>query len=173
MDGGIDGWMDSLLNNARGNNASPLEPGASTARLMAYVLRHLSNVSSHKATIPSFPPVTKPLVTIHSHYISEIFKGIVTQSYFLFEAKSDTFSRACMLKTGPSWALTVFTRNMSLQMQMSPVQVPENTISSVQPYTVHIIVSVFPMLPFFPISPPPENSKGLWGDTHILHKTST
>ena len=68
----------------------------------------------------------------------------------------DTFSRACMLKTGPSWAFTVFIRNMSLQMQMSPVHVPENTISSDQPYTAHIIVSVFPMFPLRPIRPPPE-----------------
>ena len=45
---------------------------------------------------------------------------------------------------------------MSLQMQMSPVHVPENTISSDQPYTAHIIVSVFPMFPLCPISPPPE-----------------
>lgn len=67
-----------------------------------------------------------------------------------------TFSRACILKTGPSWALTVFIRNMSLQMQMSPVHVPENTISSDQPYTAHIIVSVLPMFPFRPIRPPPE-----------------
>lgn len=44
---------------------------------------------------------------------------------------------------------------MSLQMQMSPVHVPENTISSDQPYTAHIIVSVFPMFPLRPISPPP------------------
>ncbi len=41
-------------------------------------------------------------------------------------------------------------------MQMSPVHVPENTISSDQPYTAHIIVSVFPMLPLRPIRPPPE-----------------
>ena len=67
-----------------------------------------------------------------------------------------TFSRACTLNTGPSWALTVFIRNMSLQMQMSPVHVPENTISSDQPYTAHIIVSVFPMFPLRPIRPPPE-----------------
>lgn len=45
---------------------------------------------------------------------------------------------------------------MSLQMQMSPVHVPENTISSDQPYTAHIIVSVFPMFPLRPIRPPPE-----------------
>lgn len=41
-------------------------------------------------------------------------------------------------------------------MQMSPVHVPENTISSDQPYTAHIIVSVFPMFPLRPIRPPPE-----------------
>lgn len=69
---------------------------------------------------------------------------------------SFTFSRACMLKTGPSWALTVFIRNMSLQMQMSPVHVPEKTISSDQPYTAHIMVSVFPMFPLRPIKPPPK-----------------
>lgn len=63
-----------------------------------------------------------------------------------------------MLNTGPSCALTVFIRNTSLQIQTSPVEVPENAISSVQPYTAHIIVSVLPiapMQPFLPISPPP------------------
>ena len=70
-----------------------------------------------------------------------------------------TFSRACTLNTGPSWALTVFMRNMSLQMQMSPEHVPENTISSDQPYTAHIMVSVFPMLPLRPIKPPPDERK--------------
>lgn len=47
-------------------------------------------------------------------------------------------------------------RNMSLQMQMSPEHVPENTISSDQPYTAHIMVSVFPMFPLRPIKPPPD-----------------
>lgn len=41
-------------------------------------------------------------------------------------------------------------------MQMSPEHVPENTISSDQPYTAHIMVSVFPMFPLRPIRPPPE-----------------
>lgn len=70
----------------------------------------------------------------------------------------NTFSRACTLNTGPSWALTVFIRNMSLHMHMSPEHVPEKTISSDQPYTAHIIVSVFPMFPLRPIRPPPEET---------------
>lgn len=41
---------------------------------------------------------------------------------------------------------------------MSPEHVPENTISSDQPYTAHIIVSVFPMFPLRPIRPPPEET---------------
>lgn len=73
-----------------------------------------------------------------------------------------TFSNACMLNTGPSCALTVFMRNTSLQIHTSPVEVPENAISSVQPYTAHIIVSVLPnapMQPFLPISPPPGSDQ--------------
>lgn len=73
-----------------------------------------------------------------------------------------TFSNACMLNTGPSCALTVFMRNTSLQIHTSPVEVPENAISSVQPYTAHIIVSVLPkapMQPFLPISPPPGSNQ--------------
>lgn len=80
-----------------------------------------------------------------------------------------TFSRAWTLNTGPSWALTVFIRNMSLQMQMSPVHVPENTISSDQPYTAHIIVSVFPMFPLRPIRPPPERAT----DSHLMVRCVT
>ncbi|TNN56919.1 hypothetical protein EYF80_032909 [Liparis tanakae] len=71
-------------------------------------------------------------------------------------ARTARLMAACTLKTGPSCALTVFIRNMSLQMQMSPLHVPENTISSDQPYTAHIMVSVFPMFPLRPIRPPPE-----------------
>lgn len=44
-------------------------------------------------------------------------------------------------------------------MQMSPEHVPENTISSDQPYTAHIMVSVFPMFPLRPIRPPPEERR--------------
>lgn len=43
-------------------------------------------------------------------------------------------------------------------MHMSPEHVPENTISSDQPYTAHIIVSVFPMFPLRPIRPPPAET---------------
>ena len=38
----------------------PLDPEESDALLMAYVFRHLSNMSSHSSTTPSFPPVTNP-----------------------------------------------------------------------------------------------------------------
>lgn len=41
----------------------PLELAESAALLIAYVFRHLSNISSQRATIPSFPPVTKPCTT--------------------------------------------------------------------------------------------------------------
>lgn len=58
---------------------------------------------------------------------------------------------------------------MSLQMQMSPVHVPENTISSDQPYTAHIIVSVFPMFPLRPIRPPPERET----DSHLTIRCVT
>lgn len=51
-------------------------------------------------------------------------------------------------------------------MQMSPVHVPENTISSDQPYTAHIIVSVFPMFPLRPIRPPPEE-RGREADSQL------
>lgn len=98
--------------------------------------------------------------------IPEFGKGLTSKTFLSSHQKTMcslfTFSNACMLNTGPSCALTVFMRNTSLQIHTSPVEVPENAISSVQPYTAHIIVSVLPnapMQPFLPISPPPVSTK--------------
>lgn len=49
----------------------PLELEDNAALLIAYVFRHLSNISSQSATTPSFPPVTKPCTnTVWKMYLN-------------------------------------------------------------------------------------------------------
>lgn len=47
------------------SGVAPFELVDNAALLMAYVFKHLSNISSQSSTIPSFPPVTKPCEGTH------------------------------------------------------------------------------------------------------------
>lgn len=46
--------------DSKEGKVTPLDVGERAALLMAYVFKHLSNMSSQSSTMPSFPPVTKP-----------------------------------------------------------------------------------------------------------------